>query len=209
MSNKYYIWWKQNKLLLSLIPAAVFWAVSMVFFVVGLQFKNPVVMAGKDLSMAIAISLSVSNTIIQIIGNDQEQDEMGFAMWLGWIGSYVLGIGTNTVGLVSILGIENVYIEWSIALGLGTVIEVMPERLLVQFLKGFVGVANGFGHRPHGGMPNKPQNQFQNQGKGGQGRPAPRFRVDEEEREGGEQFTFHGFNNTKKTEKKPDFTFRK
>ena len=136
MDNKYYIWWKINKPRLSLFPAVVFWCVSMIFFMVGLKFSNPIIIIGQDLSNLIAISLTVSNTIIQIIGNEQEQDGLGFALWVGWIGSYLLGIGTNIVGLLSILAIDNIYIEWVIALGLGTMIEVLPERLLVQFLRG-------------------------------------------------------------------------
>jgi hypothetical protein len=187
----------------------------MIFFIVGLQFKNPVIIAGKDVSMAIAVSLSISNTIIQIIGNDQEQDSMGFAMWLGWIGSYALGIGTNTVGLVSILGIENVYIEWTIALGLGTVIEVMPERLLVEFLKGFVGVANNFGrlnrqqsqqnsknepkyHNPSENERRRLQEEFENETRG----------IQERRKGNPSQVTFGEFHHKSK-EKKPYFTFRR
>lgn len=89
--------------------------------------------------MAIAISLTISNTIIQIIGNEQETEGMGVALWFGWIASYVLGIGTNIVGLLSILAIENTNLEWGIAFGLGTIIEVLPERLLVLFLKTWEG----------------------------------------------------------------------
>lgn len=139
MSNKYNDWWQDNKLFLSLFPAFVFWAVSIIFFMVGLRFQNPIVLWGWDASTAIAISLSVSNTIIQIIGNEKEQEGLGMALWMGWVASYVLGIGTNVVGLLAVLSIDNVVLEWSIAIGLGTMIEVLPERLLVQFLKGFDG----------------------------------------------------------------------
>jgi len=137
MSNKYYDWWKQNKPFLSLIPAVVFWLVSMIFFMVGLKFNDPIYIFGKDVSLLIAVSLSVSNTIIQIIGNEQEQESMGVALWMGWMASYMLGIGTNVVGLMTVLSIGNVWLEWIIAIGLGTMIEVLPERLLVQFLKTF------------------------------------------------------------------------
>lgn len=141
MSNKYYDWWKKNKPFLSLVPALIFWVVSILFFMVGLRFENPVVVFGRDMGTTIAIALSLSNTIIQIIGNDQEQEDMGVALWLGWMGSYLLGVGTNVVGLLTILSIENSILEWGIALGLGTMIEVLPERLLVQFLKTFNGRA--------------------------------------------------------------------
>ena len=137
MTNKYYEWWKRNKPAMSLIPALVFWVVSMIFFVVGLSFKNPIILFGTDLSLGIAVSLSISNTVIQIIGNEQEQEGLGLALWIGWLGSYALGIGTNIVGLLSILSIENSMLEWIIAIGLGSMIEVLPERLLVQFLKTF------------------------------------------------------------------------
>lgn len=139
MSNKYYDWWKSNKPLMALVPAIVFWLVSMIFFVVGLKFNNPILIFGTDISMAIAIALTVSNTLIQIIGNEQEAEGMGTALWIGWIASYILGIGTNIVGLLSILDIANSNLEWGIAFGLGTIIEVLPERLLVLFLKTWEG----------------------------------------------------------------------
>lgn len=136
--NKYYEMWKRQKPLLSLVPAIIFWFVSMVFFVFGLSFKNPIVLLGADLTTFIAISLSVSNTIIQVIGNDQEAEGLGVALMLGWMASYALGIGTNVVGLLSVLSIADSRLEWVIAIGLGTMIEVLPERLLVQFLKTYV-----------------------------------------------------------------------
>lgn len=134
-NNQYYVWWKRNKPALSLLPAIIFWAVSVIFFMVGLNFKNPIIVGGIEVSKYIAIALSISNTIIQIIGNEQEQEGLGMALWIGWIGSYALGIGTNVVGLLSILAINNVILEWVIAVGLGTMIEVLPEKLVVQFLK--------------------------------------------------------------------------
>lgn len=157
MSNKYYEWWHDNKPLMALIPAVVFWLVSMIFFVVGLKFSNPIFILGWDASMAISISLTISNTIIQIIGNEQEAEGMGVALWFGWIASYVLGIGTNIVGLLSILAIENTNLEWGIAFGLGTIIEVLPERLLVLFLKTWEGhKKKGSGFRPQQNRPNIP-----------------------------------------------------
>lgn len=134
-NNKYYQWWKDNKSFLSLIPAAIFLVVSMAFFVVGLKFENPIVLFGKDLSMWIAVSLSLSNTVIQIIGNEKEAEGMGMPLYVGWLASYALGIGTNIYGIMSIVSISNVYLEWIVACTLGTMIEVLPEKLFVQFLK--------------------------------------------------------------------------
>jgi len=134
-NNNYGGWWKENKASLSLFPALFFWVVSVIFFIVGLKFENPIFLFGKDLSMVIAIGLSISNTFIQILGNDQEGDEMGLAMWLGWVGSYMLGIGTNVAGLYSVFAIQPTWLRWTISIGLGTMIEVLPERLFVKFLQ--------------------------------------------------------------------------
>lgn len=138
-TNRYYRWWKENKLFLALFPAVVFLLVSMIFFIIGLKFENPVVIFGIDVARYIAIALSLANTVIQIIGNEQDPDDIGMSLWIMWIGSYILGIGTNVTAILSLLSINNVFLEWMIAFGLGTIIEVSPEKLFVMFLKGFKG----------------------------------------------------------------------
>lgn len=135
--NMYVKLWRENKNYLSLIPAIVFLAVSMVFFIVGLRFENPVMLFGYDMSTLIAVSLSVSNTIIQIIGNEREKEGMGLALHAGWLGSYLLGIGTNIYGILQIITMQNSYLELIVAVSLGSMIEVLPEKLFVQFLEGF------------------------------------------------------------------------
>lgn len=130
----YYKWWHDNKPKFALLPALLFWLVSGLFFIIGLSFENPMVLYGVDFSTPIAIALALSITIIQVIGNDQDENT-GFIMKIGWYASYVLGIGTNVNGLLMVFNIPNEILEWSIALSLGTMIEVLPERLLVTFLK--------------------------------------------------------------------------
>ncbi len=132
MSNQYYTWWKNNKSMLSLVPAIIFWVSSMLFFIVGMSFENPMIVFGRDVSIAIAIALSLSNTIIQVIGNDEELDGVMKAVWLS---SYALGIGTNVYGLMIILNMSNQVLEAIVSISLGVMIEVSPERLVVQFLK--------------------------------------------------------------------------
>jgi hypothetical protein len=129
-------WWNQNKLKLSLLPAVIFWVVSALCFVFGLSFKNPIgfSMGGLDVSMWIAIGLSIGNTIIQIIGNDQGEKLNGIMLW-GWLASYALGIGSNINTLLGVLRIDNIFLEWVVGLSLGSMIEIMPERLVVTFLK--------------------------------------------------------------------------
>lgn len=151
-------WWNKNKLKLSLAPALIFWVVSMLCFVFGLSFKNPIgySLLGWDVSMWVAVGLSIGNTVIQIIGNDQEREKMGSVMYVGWMASYILGIGSNVNTLLGILNIDNVYLEWTIALSLGSMIEVMPERLLVTFLKSLTDRSSKFKNQNNPGHINSP-----------------------------------------------------
>ena len=130
----YYNTWKSTKPLLALAPVIIFWVTSVIFFIVGLSFKNPIVLFGTDLTSYIAISLSLANTAIQIIGNDTE--DLDLQLKVIWLASYVLGIGTNIYGLLQVLSIQNPFIEWSVAISLGSIIEISPEKLFVQFLRG-------------------------------------------------------------------------
>jgi len=157
-------WWTENKLKLALVPALVFWVVSALCFVFGLSFQNPigVLIWGWDVSMWIAIGLAIANTIIQIIGNDQ--DDMSTVLFVGWMASYVLGIGSNVNALLGVLHIESVFLEWAICVALGAMIEVLPEKLLVIFLKSIENKPR-FGQQPfknpdyrNNFLPNKPKN---------------------------------------------------
>jgi hypothetical protein len=130
-------WWNSNKMVLSPVAALIMWTVSVLCFVFGLSFKNPVgyVLGGMDVSMWVAFSLSLANTIIQLIGNGKKMSEMDEVFKAGWIASYALGIASNVNALLNILGMGNVFLEWVVALSLGTMIEVMPEKLIVMWLK--------------------------------------------------------------------------
>lgn len=134
----YYSEWKKIKKLLSLVPMIVFWLASMVFFVVGMSFDNPMIIFRRDVSMAIAVGLALSITAIQVIGNDN--DDMDSTTRVIWIASYVLGIGTNIYGLSIVLSISNPLLEWVVCTSLGVMIEVSPEKFFVQFLRGLKSV---------------------------------------------------------------------
>jgi len=163
--NKYYSWWKKNKVWLSILPAIAFWLISAIFFINGLSFKNPMIIFGFDASTAIAIALSLSNTIIQIIGNEQEKDDIGIVLWAGWMASYVLGIGTNIYGILSVLSIDFTILEWMVAIGLGTMIEVMPEKMIVMALKSVKPKdkkpSNNLHNVNDGSKPTRPQQPYQ------------------------------------------------
>lgn len=130
-------WWEDNKLRLALLPALLFWAVSMLCFVFGLSFNTGIglTLGGIDFSLAVAVALSLSNTFVQIVGNDQDPDKMDGWFKFGWWASYALGIGSNVNALLGIIGIESVLSLYLVCFGLGTMIEVLPEKLLVQFLQ--------------------------------------------------------------------------
>lgn len=130
-------WWNENKMWLAPVAALIMWAVSVLCFVFGLSFKNPMgVMVGNvDISIVIAFALSISNTIIQLIGNGQDFEKMDGVFRIGWYSSYVLGIASNVNALLGILGINNIMLEWAVALSLGSMIEIMPEKLIVVWLK--------------------------------------------------------------------------
>lgn len=137
MENNGVVWWEANKHRLALLPALLFWVVSMICFVFGLSFNTAtkILFYGVDFSLVIAISLSLSNTFVQIVGNDQDTDKMDVLFKFGWWASYLLGIGSNVSTLSNVIGIPNIFLRYMVCIGLGTIIEVMPERLFVQFLR--------------------------------------------------------------------------
>jgi hypothetical protein len=128
-----YEWWRKNKPMFSLVPAIIFWVTSVIFFVVGMSFDNPMLLFGTDVSMYIAIALSLAITFIQILGNDAS--DMDFIEKVVWLASYALGIATNVYGLMTVLQFTNHSLEVITSVSLGIIIEVSPERFLIRFLK--------------------------------------------------------------------------
>lgn len=130
-------WWNENKMWLAPFAALIMWAVSVFCFIFGLSFKNPTgfVVANLDVSMWVAIFLSVANTIIQVIGNGKKIEEMDFVFKIGWYSSYALGIASNVNFLLGVLGMSNPFLEWVVSFALGAMVEIMPEKLIVMWLK--------------------------------------------------------------------------
>lgn len=116
--------------------ALFMWLISNVCFVFGLSFKNPVLVWGFDATLYIAFGLSISNTAIQLLGNGMKLDRGtdGVFFWI-WLASYALGISSNTNTLLQILGIDSKVLEWTIAIALGAMIEIAPEKMIVMWLK--------------------------------------------------------------------------
>lgn len=119
--------------------APVFWVASLVCFVLGLSFKSGtgILIPGTNLDLIIlfSIGLGFANTAIQIVGNDTDKDDLGMALWLMWGASYMLGIGSNVNFLYTVIGLNNLLLQFLVCWGLGIMIEVAPERLLVKFLR--------------------------------------------------------------------------
>lgn len=137
-------WWNENKMWLAPFAALIMWTVSMFCFIFGLSFKNPTgfVIGGLDASMWVAIFLSVANTIIQLIGNGKKQDDMDFIFKVGWYSSYALGIASNVNFLLGILGMNNPFLEWVVSIALGSMVEILPEKLIVMWLKSLTTKSN-------------------------------------------------------------------
>lgn len=116
-----------------LVVSLIYWAASMIFFVVGFSFSNPIVIFGTDISVPLAVALSLANTVIQVSGNgDDDKDWIDNVIW---IASYALGISTNYIGLTMLLNMGDPKLEMIVSASLGTMIEILPERMLVKFLK--------------------------------------------------------------------------
>ena len=131
---------------IGLAAAPVFWIASLVCFVLGLAFRQDsgifIHGIGIDMTMLFSVGLGFANTAIQIVGNDTDRSDMGMALWLMWIGSYMLGIGSNINFLNQRIGLDTQILQFLVVWGLGVMIEVAPERLLVKFLRA-IGVLGG------------------------------------------------------------------
>lgn len=131
---------------IGLSAAPIFWVASIICFVLGLAFKQDtgvfIVGIPFNLTMVFSIGLGLANTAIQIVGNDTDREDMGMSLWLMWIASYMLGIGSNVNFLYSKIGLSSPILQFLVCWGLGVMIEVAPERLLVKFLRA-IGVMGG------------------------------------------------------------------
>lgn len=127
--------WNEYKMWLAPLAAIFLWIISVICFVFGLSFKNPVMVMSIDATLYISFGLAMCNTIIQLIGNDMDFGDNDKTFWWIWIASYVLGISSNTNTLLQILGLNNIWLEVLIATSLGAMIEIAPEKLVKMWLR--------------------------------------------------------------------------
>jgi len=144
---------------ISLPAAFVFWVASLICFVFGLAFKTDggIYLPGISVNLELLFSLGLgfANTAIQIVGNDTDREDLGIALWLMWIASYMLGIGSNVNFLYQKIGLDSAILQFMVCWGLGVMIEVAPERLLVKFLRaiGIMGTPKQPTPKPAQSMP--------------------------------------------------------
>jgi hypothetical protein len=119
--------WKGNKRLFSGVAAIILMGVSAVGFTTGLSFSG-------EWGWLIAPSTWLALTIIQFIGNDTD-NHMDWVFSAGWIFTYILGIGASTWAMYTWINIPNDFMRWIVSFGLGGTVEILPERLLVLFIR--------------------------------------------------------------------------
>lgn len=118
--------------------------------------------AGLDFSGGILVSSCIwlAFTIIQFIGNYSTNWE-DWVFFLTWVFTYMVGIGAGAWAAYNWIGIDNFWIHWLCAIGLGGAAELIPERLLSMFVKTMQGKSRMA--QPY--KPQAPQNKpnFNNQ----------------------------------------------
>jgi hypothetical protein len=149
--------WNIKKMNIAPILALGLWIISALCFVFGLNFKNPMGISlwGVDLGIIVASMLSIIMTGVQLMGNGKSLKELQRddpIFFIGWVATYFLGIASNVNTLLMILGVSNIYLEGIIAVSLGAIIEIMPEKIIIRWLKA---------QTPEVKLPNKDNNPAQ------------------------------------------------
>jgi hypothetical protein len=122
ISEKTYAIWKPRIGILASITMLV---VSIFFSQYGFSFSDT---TGWGIWIGLALSLSI--TIIQLSGGIEENGK-DWLMWIVWLGSYAYGIISNVKGISDFMaGSDSLYFRWMVAVSVGTMIEIAPERLL-------------------------------------------------------------------------------
>jgi hypothetical protein len=122
---------------LGLFSAIIFWSISLFCFVFGLAFTSSFGFSfmGIDFMFYFTILLGLANTAVQIIGNDQTKEELGLVLFFAWIASYMFGIGSNVNFLYQKIMIDVPFLKFLVCGGLGAMIEIIPERLFVRYVR--------------------------------------------------------------------------
>lgn len=136
--------WMENKKKFAAVGAIIFWCISVVFNVYGFSFSNE-----NSWAWIVGLAMSIGITIIQLVGNSVKKMDNTFT-YIWWL-SYLYGIGANVYGIINFMGVDvSVYYKWIIAVPMGVMIEVVPERLLLLSI-------DGLGDNIRSLVPNRPK----------------------------------------------------
>jgi hypothetical protein len=120
---------RKNKAEAGLLAALLLGCVSLYSFCVGLKIE------ADGFEWAIGLAIWIALTIIQFIGNDFEDGHVDILLRAGWGFSYVLGIGVGMYALSNIISAGNTLLTYIICFGLAGASEILPERLVVLYMK--------------------------------------------------------------------------
>jgi hypothetical protein len=128
--------WTTSKPIMLILTALVTWAISFVLFIVGLQFAQPVIIWGKDITVLVSAGISFVITMIELSFNDAiVDDEKDIVMLIIGGAAYALGLVVGYVALTSLLGLGDPRLEKVVAGSLSAIFEIAPERLMVMGLR--------------------------------------------------------------------------
>ena len=121
--------WEEIKLKMAVGGAIIFGVLSILFSMLGLSMSTEVTWA-----WLVGLLMAMGITIIQLVGNSAGKKDSIFTTI--WIASYIYGITANVMGITGLMsGISPVFM-YMIAVPMGILIEVVPEKLLIISLGG-------------------------------------------------------------------------
>jgi hypothetical protein len=121
--------WEEIKLKMAVGGAIIFGCLSILFSMLGLSLSTEVTWA-----WLVGLLMAMGITIIQLVGNSAGKKDSIFTVI--WIASYVYGITANVLGIIGLMGGISPVFMYMIAVPMGILIEVVPEKLLIISLGG-------------------------------------------------------------------------
>lgn len=155
------MWSGTIKPIITILAAIAGWVISMIFFVIGFSFGSQMMFGNMDVAFPVAVTVGLILTVIELAWNEEKEDLLDWAIW---IFAYSLGIASNYYGLSLILGMADPNVEKIVAIALGSLIEIAPERMLIRGfqgmdfrfdLRGLIRSAGGFVKSKQGQRSNK------------------------------------------------------
>jgi hypothetical protein len=122
--------WEEIKLKLAVAGALIFGGLSILFSMLGLSFST----AEASWAWLVGLFMAMGITIIQLVGNTAGKKDTIFVVI--WMASYAYGITANVIGITGLMSEINPIFMYLIAVPMGILIEIVPEKLLIISLGG-------------------------------------------------------------------------